>query len=306
VPTAACHFLHPGRAGEQADRFVHEVDRLSGWGGVGVTMDVERTGRGTNPQRDDVVEFLAELRRLLGRARTELLYTGRWYWVGVLGNPDMTDLGVALVESRYVPGTTPAPWRDLARALSATWFADARCGGLRPTIVQYAGTRGLVDGIATPCDLDAYQGTAGELRALLLGTPTPEHRDEDDMVIVSAPGRPWLAYYPASGAARVIGPGEQDALRAVHKAAGDPARSVQLSAKDYDLLVRHLDRGVRGQIPGLAQIAGQVAGLTSAVTRLAAGSGADPAALAAAVQAAERARRPRCTRPSRRARTRRR
>lgn len=43
---------------------------------------------------------------------------------------------------------------------------------------------------------------------------------------------------------------------------------------------------MRGQIPGLAQVAGQVAGLTSAVTRLAAGSGADPAALAAEVEQA--------------------
>lgn len=112
--------------------------------------------------------------------------------------------------------------------------------------------------------------------------PAGPTRDEDDMVIVTAPHRPWLAYYPASGAARVIGPGEQTGLEAVHKAAADPAKSVQLSTEDFDAFIHYLDRGVRGAIPGMAAVAGQVAGLTAAV---AGGTGVDPAAITAAAEA---------------------
>lgn len=165
----AYHFLHPGDGAAQAR---HYLDVVRPQSGDLLVVDVERTASGGRPTRDDAAEFVTEVRRHLP-GRPVGLYTGMWYWKDLLGNPPLAPLGVWLWESRYVGGTVPARWRDLAARVNDGWFDQVRSGGLRPRVIQFQ-SQGLVNGVAGNCDVNVTPMSIDALAALGGG--------EDDMV----------------------------------------------------------------------------------------------------------------------------
>lgn len=148
----AYHFLRTeSDPRAQARHFLDVVGDLEG---SMACLDVETAGVGTNPTGAQARAFVDEFRARTG-GRLIVVYTGRWYWQGVIGNPAGVDLG-PLWHSAYSasPGATYGGW---------TAF----------TFWQHTST-GSCPGIAGPCDLNRFYGTTADLAAL---TGHPQEHD---------------------------------------------------------------------------------------------------------------------------------
>jgi lysozyme len=152
----AYHFLRSEPSPEaQAQHFVSVV---GDFGGSMAALDVETSGSGTNPTSGQAHAFAAEFAGLTG-GHPLVLYTGRWYWVGVLGDPYGADIG-ALWHSRF--GGDPGP-------LYGGWGGWA--------FWQHT-DRGFCPGIGN-CDLNQFQYDMATLLWLTgVSAPPPE---EDDL-----------------------------------------------------------------------------------------------------------------------------
>ncbi len=157
-------------------------------------LDVERTAAGGTPTSAQAHAFAAEWFRLTNN-HPLLVYTGHWYWVGVLKNPHGADIG-PLWHSEYE--TT-----DLEIADGPELDRYGGWGGA--TFWQYTRS-GFCPGVAGSCDLDLFFGDRAALRALAglapvppIPIPTPE--DLMPFPVIAAPDipgavRPWTALLP--------------------------------------------------------------------------------------------------------------
>jgi hypothetical protein len=100
-----------------------------------------------------VREFASEFRRLVPGHQL-VIYTGRWYWSGVIGNPHGADLGL-LWHSSYTqsPGPMYGGWNALA-----FW--------------QHTST-GSCPGVSGNCDLNRFYGDRNDLAILTGGQDMP-------------------------------------------------------------------------------------------------------------------------------------
>ncbi len=204
----AYHFLvdhHPGVA--QARYYVTEVNRAGGFAGVVPIVDIEREADGTTPRESHLRDFVAEFRRLVPGRRI-LVYTGRWYWVGVLGNPHGADLG-PLWHSEY-DGISPIDF-DVANGPELE-----RYGGWPDCLVWQHTSSGSCPGIAGRCDLNLFYGDHAALAfnggAAVAASPAPVP-EEPDMLIIDCPGKPAIAI--GVGGVKQLNPTQRSALRAV-------------------------------------------------------------------------------------------
>ena len=156
----AYHFLSPtSDPAAQARAFVSAIGDPRG---SLCALDVETTASGGHPTSAMAHAFAAEFRRLTGGHRL-LVYTGRWYWHGILGNPFGADIG-PLWHSAYSgsPGALYGGWD-------------------RFTMWQWT-SKGRVPGVGGNCDVNHFFGERADLLALTgvpVDTPTPSK--EDDM-----------------------------------------------------------------------------------------------------------------------------
>jgi len=180
----AYHFLLDHHSGEaQARYYVSEVHRrFPGFRGVVPIVDIEREADGTTPRESHLRAFVGEFRRLLP-GRPMLVYTGRWYWVGVLGNPYGADLG-PLWHSEY-DGISPID-ESVANGPELDNY-----GGWSSALVWQHTSSGRCPGVSGNCDLNLWYGSENDLRALagIAGQPT---EDEEDM-------KPFLHASPWTG-----------------------------------------------------------------------------------------------------------
>ena len=164
----AYHFLSATTAPEaQAEYF---VSRLKHPESLAVALDVERYSDGSTrrPTAAQAKAFVTELDRLLP-GKPVLGYLPKWYWAE-LGSPSLTFFTAGLWQSAYVSGSGTAE-ALYAKTTSGYWSAY---GGRTPVMLQHSDS-GRVAGIDGAADVDAYKGTVGALRKLLIpsGTPTP-------------------------------------------------------------------------------------------------------------------------------------
>lgn len=150
----AYHFIsahHPGA--DQARYFVATVGDLDG---VLAVVDVETGADGSHPTAARVREFATEFERL-APGHPLIVYTGRWYWRDILGNPYGADIG-PLWHSEYDTGAevTDGPEMDSYGGWSAC------------TIWQYTSS-GSCPGVAGNCDLNQFFGDRADLLALTGG-----------------------------------------------------------------------------------------------------------------------------------------
>lgn len=157
----AYHFLRRGSAAGQARYF---VDIVGDFDGVLAVLDVETAADGSKPGLAEVEAFAAEFRRLVP-GHPLVVYTGRWYWHGVLGNPHGAHVG-PLWHSEYDTGSEVADGPEL----------DNYGGWGSCTIWQYTST-GRCPGVAGDCDLNQFFGDRAQLAALTGG---------DDMALTQA------------------------------------------------------------------------------------------------------------------------
>lgn len=163
--SGAYHFLEHGDIQGQLDLF---MDQLGGKvEGRLIAVDVELSGWGNDPNIHDTWNFIHALYDQIG-PHGILCYSGRWYWSGHLGNPDIgslvQDKGVRLWCSRYVNGSDYAS--NLYQNVPAKWWDGedgGGFGGASPTILQFT-DRAAVAG--QRMDANAFPKTIAELKAL--------------------------------------------------------------------------------------------------------------------------------------------
>ncbi|MGH9211846.1 MAG: glycoside hydrolase family 25 protein [Acidimicrobiales bacterium] len=153
IVRGAYHFLRSDsdpRA--QARHFLAVVGELSG---SMAALDVESSGA-SRPTAAQARAFKGEFDRLAG-GHPLVIYTGRWYWRGVLGDPFGADLG-PLWHSAYTssPGALYGGWP-------------------RFTFWQYTQS-GRCPGIPGNVDLNQFFGDRAALAALQEERMTPEER----------------------------------------------------------------------------------------------------------------------------------
>jgi GH25 family lysozyme M1 (1,4-beta-N-acetylmuramidase) len=149
------------------------VDQINASGGpkdliAVVDVEVERNSAGTVvslPKIDSVRAFANEFHRLLP-GKTLLIYTGRWYWRDMIGNPNGADIG-PLWHSEYETSSS-----EIADGPEM----DVYGGWPGCTIWQYTST-GSVPGVGGNCDVNQFFGTRADLLALA-GTTS----EEDDFM----------------------------------------------------------------------------------------------------------------------------
>jgi hypothetical protein len=98
----------------------------------------------------------------------------------------------------------------------------------------------------TQARIDQIPGLIKRAREIVSGTPTPTPISEDlmskDLIVVRAPERAWIAYYPKTGLAKLIGANEPSALFAAHTAAEEPAQAINVTTEEHDAFRRYLGR----------------------------------------------------------------
>ena len=138
------HFLERGDGAAQARRF---RSLLGDPAGLLAALDAETPGAKADPAYADVNAFCGEWYRIT-RGHPLLVYTGRWWWVGHLGDPPKPPLTAGLWNSQY---------NDKPFDPYGGWAAE--------TIRQYT-SAGQVPGVAGACDVNRFAGTLDGLRAL--------------------------------------------------------------------------------------------------------------------------------------------
>lgn len=146
IPFSGYHFLIQGvDATAQANAYhVYAGD-------VPCMLDVETTGS-SKPTVDDVVAFITALKKAGGRCWG--VYFPQWYWGQVGGDLSrLTAAGAVLVSSNYTTYSDTGPG----------WVSY---GGAAPAIWQYTNSQSYG---GSPCDFNAFRGSADELAALISG-----------------------------------------------------------------------------------------------------------------------------------------
>lgn len=156
----AYHFLLAHYNGaDQARFYVNTVGRFDG---VLAVVDVETGADGARPSITRVREFAAEFKRLVPN-HPLIVYTGKWYWDGIMGNPRGSDIG-PLWHSEYDTGSEVADGPEL----------DSYGGWANATIWQYTST-GRCPGVNGNCDLNLFYGDLNDMRRLT------NVQEDDDM-----------------------------------------------------------------------------------------------------------------------------
>ena len=223
----AYHFARTSYTGQgQAEHFLEAVDHAGGLRpGDVLILDLEDN---TSPDTTAAAkEFLHEFVAFMGvhGHNDGLIYSGAWYLHPARITPEDVLPGWRHL---WLSDYTPIP--DATINLPGEWSRDQ-------VVARQYTNKAAVFGIYGPCDYS---------RMLAPWPTSTNQHQEEQMVIVTAPGKPWLAYYPATGGVRVIGPDEPAPLRKIHQAAGDPATTVTLTQAEYDQVIEYADRAARG------------------------------------------------------------
>lgn len=244
----AYHFLVAGDGGPQADYFTSVIGQANP---LLCVLDVEATG-------DNMANVQQFADRFKATGRTLIIYTGSWYWVGRMGNPDGHHLGplwhAAYPSSRGSGG----PAQQWASVNSTAGFRPGYGGWSASALWQFS-DNAVIAGLV--CDADAFDGTLDQLRALA-GAPLEAEVDAAGLTAwaTSPDGKKALA---------------QALLAASYYQPYDGAQQVPVN----DALTRLLTRTTALQ----ALVAGEADAIAAAVVGKLGGS-ADAAAIKAAVR----------------------
>lgn len=198
----AYHFLRTSSGKAQAAYYVSVVGNFDKALAV---LDVETAANGTKPGIGVVREFAAEFKRLVP-GHPLLVYTGRWYWVGEIGNPRGVDIG-PLWHSEY----------DTGREVDDGPELDNYGGWPGATIWQWTSS-GRCPGVDGNCDLNIFYGDRRDLLRLtgssLPAPPEPLTGVPDMAFTYGSPDRP--VYFCDGG--KSVGLNERTDLEAIRQA----------------------------------------------------------------------------------------
>lgn len=152
----AYHFLDPGNGAAQASRFYSVVkSSIGGVEGKLCVLDVES---GT---ASDVWNFVTQWKAITKHPL--VIYSGAWFWVGHLNNPNASTLGCPLWDSHYVP-TTGYGSTIFATVPSSFWIPQY--GGWGSLAMLQFTSSATVNGVSGHADADVSLGSVGMLTQL--------------------------------------------------------------------------------------------------------------------------------------------
>jgi GH25 family lysozyme M1 (1,4-beta-N-acetylmuramidase) len=165
----AYHFMQPGNGAAQADHFLDVVGEPNG---MLCTVDVETTSSGAHPSSADAHAFADRFAEQTG-GHPLILYTGRWYWKDILGDPYGADIG-PLWHSAYSssPGALYGGWGEFT---FWQWTSSGSCPG-----------------ISGGCDLNYFYGDRDALVALTSPTGADMPLTEADLNAIAAKLFPFM------------------------------------------------------------------------------------------------------------------
>lgn len=126
----------------------------------------------------------------------------------------------------------------------ASWYCSHRTWAptrkIDPTGIADTWMQAQVEPLLRAGGLPAAAQTPAAVKPV---NPLPEAAMSAQFVIVTAPNRPWIGYWPATGYARFIGPGEGGVVRRVATAGGsDAVVNVELTEADFTQFQEFLGR----------------------------------------------------------------
>jgi len=180
----AYHYLWPGVDPVKAvDLF---LDRVGKTDGRLLALDVEHRGEWSEARTLEAVDAWVRAYR----ARTAhplIIYTGKWYWSGRMGDPVGVRYG-PLWDSHYVATSDNAPYRELYAKVPPWWWDPGYGAWPQATFLQFT-SRGLVKGYGSRLDVDAYRGSIANLRDLARDLPDTDTGDKmRDFIVLEEDG----------------------------------------------------------------------------------------------------------------------
>lgn len=165
------HFGQRGTGAADARAMLAALDREGiDVATIMVAYDCELQDATTGPSISDVAAF-GETFKAAHPHHPLGLYTGGWYWIGHLGNPNIPDTFDWLWDSFYVNGAGSA----LALLKEVTPGYWSPFGGTRapklPRMRQY--TSSAVAGGLSRCDVSVFDGTLPQLKMVTLPAAAP-------------------------------------------------------------------------------------------------------------------------------------
>ena len=150
-------FLERSNGAAQADKCAALTKKLGDAEIVGHAVDVEKQNKSYGPTYQDVLDFEKRWREIMPGYPLGV-YSGKWYWSGILGNPSAAMFDW-LWDSTYVTGSgTPAAL--LKKVTRGYWGGWGKTHGL-PVMRQFT-SKSVVGGVS-PCDCSVFWGTREEL-----------------------------------------------------------------------------------------------------------------------------------------------
>jgi hypothetical protein len=162
----AYHWLTNADGRRQAETYVHRIERHLG---AGLILAVDNEDVDNPASIDTLVSFLARVRELVG-PRAMLHYSGAWWAKSRIGSYPLGTLGLVPWDSKYVSGSGYAS--ALYVNVPASYWVPGYGGWSRSRMLQFS-SHGTAGGITGNVDVNAWDGTIGELQSLAAGTGAP-------------------------------------------------------------------------------------------------------------------------------------
>lgn len=161
VPGAFHYLIGSVPGADQCDHFLSVVGDPSG---LLVALDVESERGIPDPTPQHVRDFAGRFHARYPE-HPLVIYSGGWFWVGHLGDPDLHILG-PLWESVYLPASDPpVPIGQLWPKVPPAWWDPNWGGWTAATFLQFSDAA-AVPGVGGSVDADAFAGDLAALRRL--------------------------------------------------------------------------------------------------------------------------------------------
>ncbi|GGK77040.1 GH25 family lysozyme [Mangrovihabitans endophyticus] len=178
--TGAYHWLNNDDPVAQVDYFLSRLSTVGGPAGMLAAVDCEDT---SNPATQDTVRTFISRWNTRTSGHPLFFYSGAWWYQPHLDGFNVASLGVRGWNSHYVSGSGYGS--VLYQKVPASWWNPGYGGFARSKMLQFT-DQGTAGGITAHLDIDAFDGTLAELRALTgaasaAPTPPPTEPEPDDL-----------------------------------------------------------------------------------------------------------------------------
>lgn len=171
----AYHWINNSDPVAQVDHFLDRLSAVGGPAGLLAALDCEDI---TSPAAQSTVRSWISHWNARTSNHPLFFYSGAWWYTPHLDGFDVAALGVYGWNSHYVTGSGYGS--VLYEKVPPSWWVPGYGGFVRSKMLQFT-DQGTAGGITAHVDIDAFDGTIAELRALAApAAPEVEESPEQD------------------------------------------------------------------------------------------------------------------------------